>query len=100
MRYTHKLDKPDGNCNYFLIPDQEQCDAAENKLGRFEDIEEAFAECGVDIFEHLNNSLKVVKKYKSAIPFWLIPPTYFDEIIEKYKALYSSNIIITRLEDK
>ena len=46
MRYTHKLDKPEGNCNYFLIPDQEQCDAAENKLGQLEDIEE---ELGIDL---------------------------------------------------
>ena len=46
MRYTHKLDKPEGNCNYFLIPDQEQCDAAENKLGQLEDIEE---ELGIEL---------------------------------------------------
>ena len=46
MRYTHKLDKPDGNCNYFLIPDQEQCDAVENKLGQLEDLED---ELGIDL---------------------------------------------------
>ena len=46
MRYTHKLDKPDGNCKYFLIPDKEQCDNAENKLGALEDIEE---ELGIDL---------------------------------------------------
>lgn len=46
MRYTHKLKKPEGNCNYFLIPDRKQCDAAENKLGQLEDIEE---ELGIDL---------------------------------------------------
>lgn len=46
MRYTHKLKKPEGNCNYFLIPDKEQCDAAENKLGQFEDIEDEY--CIID----------------------------------------------------
>ena len=39
-RYTHRLEKPEGNCRYFLIPDKEECDAAENKLGQHEDIEE------------------------------------------------------------
>ena len=42
MRYTHKLNKPDGNCNYFLIPDKEQCDNAENKLGKLEDLMEKY----------------------------------------------------------
>ncbi len=45
MRYTHKLEKPEENCNYFLIPDKEQCDNAENKLGQLEDIED---ELGVE----------------------------------------------------
>jgi hypothetical protein len=49
------MDKPDGNCNYFLIPDKEQCDNAENKLGQLEDIED---ELGIDLitlFKALKN---------------------------------------------
>ncbi|MCR4661654.1 MAG: hypothetical protein K5765_06635 [Clostridia bacterium] len=55
MRYTHKLEKPEGNCNYFLIPDKEECDNAENKLGQLEDIED---ELGIDLitlFKALKN---------------------------------------------
>ena len=59
MRFTHKLEKPEGNCNYFLIPDKEQCDAAENKLGQLEDIED---ELGIDLitlFKALKNGVYI-----------------------------------------
>ena len=56
-RYTHKLDKPDGNCNYFLIPDKEECDNAENKLGQLEDIEEELEIDSITLFKALKNGI-------------------------------------------
>lgn len=55
MRYTHKLDKPDGRCNYFLTPDKEECDNAENKLGQLEDIEEQLGIDLVTLFKALSD---------------------------------------------
>lgn len=59
MRYTHKLDKPEGKRNYFLIPDQEQCDNAENKLGQLEDLEEDLGADLITIFKALKNGIYI-----------------------------------------
>lgn len=61
-RYTHKLNESEGNCNYFLIPDKEECDNAENKLGQLEDILDGH---NIETLEELDNLLSYVKQIKT-----------------------------------